>query len=148
MLGMGLKGGASRTLTIALPPPFTQSRLTAAETLSAIDQLLDRYTDAEVAEQLNDLGERTFAGLPFQAMHVSQLRRKHGLKDRYTRLRQAGMLTAEEMARQLGVRIQTIWRWYHDGQIEGARYNDRGSCLFLPPQVRPRRRRRKVTDSK
>src|SRR6266496_3067422 len=45
------KGGASRTLTMALPPPFTQSRLTSAETLSAIDQLLDRYTDTEVAEQ-------------------------------------------------------------------------------------------------
>jgi len=136
------KGGASRTLTIALPPPFTQSRLTSAKTLSAIDQLLETYTDREVAEQLNAQGERSFAGLPFQAMHVSQLRRNHGLKDRYTRLREAGMLSAEELARQLGVRVQTVWRWYHEGQIEGARYNDRGSCLFLPPQVRPRRRRK------
>jgi DNA invertase Pin-like site-specific DNA recombinase len=139
------KGGASRTLMIALPPPFTQSRLTPAETLSAIDRLLDTYTDAEVAEQLNAQGERTFAGLPFHAMHVSQLCRKHGLKDRYTRLREAGMLTAEELAKQLGVRVQTIWRWYHDGQIAGARYNDRGTCLFLPPEVRPHRRRRKAT---
>jgi DNA invertase Pin-like site-specific DNA recombinase len=139
------KGGANRTLRIALPPPFTQSRLTPAETLSAIDRLLDTYTDAEVAEQLNAQGERTFAGLPFQAMHVSQLRRKHGLKDRYTRLREAGMLPAEELARQLGVRVQTIWRWYHDGNIQGARYNDRGTCLFLAPEARPRRRRRKLT---
>jgi hypothetical protein len=37
------KGGATRTLTVPLPPPFTQSRLTPAETLAAIDQLLDTY---------------------------------------------------------------------------------------------------------
>ncbi len=47
------KGGATQTITIALPPPFAQSRLTAPSTLEAIDRLLDEYTDAGVAEQLN-----------------------------------------------------------------------------------------------
>ena len=97
------KGGATRTLTVPLPPPFTQSRLTPAETLAMIDRLLDTSTDAEVAAQLNAQGYRTFAGLPFQATHVSQLRRAHGLKDRWTRLREAGMLTAEEVAASFGV---------------------------------------------
>lgn len=35
------KGGATETITVALPPPFAQSRLTAPETLAAIDRLLD-----------------------------------------------------------------------------------------------------------
>jgi DNA invertase Pin-like site-specific DNA recombinase len=96
------KGGATRPLTVPLPPPFTQSRLTPAETLAAIDQVLDTYTDAEVAVQLNAQGHRTFAGLPFQATHVSQLRRAHGLKDRWTRLRKMGLRTAEEVAAPLG----------------------------------------------
>jgi DNA invertase Pin-like site-specific DNA recombinase len=127
------KGGATHTLTVPLPPPFAQSRLTPPETLAAIDRLLDTGTDAEVADRLNAQGAHTFAGLPFQACHVSALRRAHGLKSRATRLREAGMVSAEELAAQLGVTPQTIWRWYRSNRLCGARYNDRGSCLFLPP---------------
>src|SRR2546421_2529563 len=128
------KGGATQTITVALPPPFAQSRLTAPETLAAIDRLLDEYTDAQVAEQLNQQGYRTFDGLLFHSLHVSQLRRHHGLADRYARLRSQGMLTAEELAHAYGVSAQTIWRWYRQGRIAGTCYNDRGSCLFSPPQ--------------
>jgi hypothetical protein len=128
------KGGAKQTITVTLPPPFAQSHLTSPETLAAIDRLLDEYTDAEVAEQLNQQGYRTFDGLLFHSMHVSQLRRHHGLPDRYMRLRAQGLLTAEELAKNSGVSAQVIWRRYHQGHIVGVRYNDRGSCLFSPPQ--------------
>ncbi len=128
------KGGLTQTITVPLPPPFAQSRLTAPETLAAIDRLLNEYTDAQVAEQLNQQGYRTFDGLLFQSMHVSQLRRHHGLADRYARLRAQGMLTAEELAQRHGVSAQTIWRWYRQGRIAGMCYNDRGSCLFPPLQ--------------
>lgn len=128
------KGGATHTLTVPLPPPFAQSRLTAPETLAELDRLLEHSTDAEVADQLNQQGYRTFDGYLFQCMHVSQLRRHHGIPDRYTRLRARGMLTAEELASHYGVSVQVIWRRYHQGRIGGVRYNDRGSCLFAPPQ--------------
>ena len=128
------KGGATQTIMVALPPPFAQSRLTAPETLAEMDRLLEEHTDAEVAEQLNQRGYRTFDGLLFQSIHVYQLRRHHHIPDRYTRLRAQGMLTAEEWARSLGVSAQVIWRRYHQGRIAGVRYNDRGSCLFSPPQ--------------
>lgn len=137
------KGGAIQTVTVPLPPPFAQSRLTAPSTLAAMDRLLEEYTDAEVAEQLNEQGYRTFDGLLFQGTHVYQLRRHHGLADRYARLRVRGMLTAEELAPSYGVTAQTIWRWYRQGRIAGARYNDRGSCLFLPKASQPL-----LTDSK
>ena len=65
-------------------------------------------------------------------MHVSQLRRHHGLADRYARLRAQGLLTADELAQSYGVTAQTIWRWYRQGHITGLCYNDRGSCLFPP----------------
>src|SRR5947209_2320674 len=133
------KGGATQTITVALPPPFAQSRLTAPSTLEAIDQLLDECTDAQVAEQLNQQGYRTFDGLLFESMHVSQLRRHHGLLDRYARLRAQGMLTADELAYRRGVTAQTIWRWYRQGRIAGVCYNDRGSCLF-PPQEEDQQR--------
>jgi hypothetical protein len=102
--------------------------------LAAIDRLLDEYTDAQVAEQLNQQGYRTFDGLLFQSTHVYQLRRHHGLLDRYARLRARGLLTADELAHHYGVTAQTIWRWYRQGRVAGMCYNDRGSCLFSPPQ--------------
>jgi hypothetical protein len=137
------KGGATQTITVPLPPPFAQSRLTQPETLAAMDRLLEEHTDAEVAAQLNEQGYRTFDGLLFQGTHVYQLRRHHGLADRYARLRARGMLTAGELASSYGVTAQTIWRWYRQGRIAGARYNDRGSCLFLPKASQPL-----LTDSK
>src|SRR5207302_5693471 len=85
---------------------------TAASTLAAIDRLLDEYTDAQVAKHLNQQGYRTFDGLLFHSRHVSELRRHHGLADRYARWRSQGMLTAEELAHAYGVSAQTIWRWY------------------------------------
>jgi len=128
------KGGVTRTLTVPLPPPFAHSRFTPPETLAAIDRLLNEATDAQVAEDLNEHGYQTFEGLPFTASHVSQLRRHHGLVDRYTRLRAQGLRTAEELTEELKVSVQTIWRWYHHGRILGVRYNDRGSCLFRLPE--------------
>lgn len=120
------KGGATQTITVALPLPFAQSRLTAPETLAEMDRLLEEYTDAEVAEQLNQRGYRTFDGLLFQSIHVYQLRRHHHIPDRYARLRAQGMLTAKELASHYGVSAQVIWRRYHQGRIAGACYNDRG----------------------
>jgi hypothetical protein len=131
------KGGATQTITVPLPPPFAQSRLTAPETLAEMDRLLEEYTDAEIAEQLNRQGYHTFDGLPFQRIHVYQLRRHHGLADRFTRLRSRGLLTADELAHSYGVTAQTIWRWYRQGRIVGMCYNDRGSCLFLPQESQP-----------
>jgi hypothetical protein len=137
------KGGATRTLTVPLPPPFTQSRLTPPDTLAAIDRLLDTSTDDEVAVQLSARGFRTFTGLPFQAMHVSQLRRAHGLEDRLTRLRDAGMRPVAEVAARLGVSEQTVWHWYRRGWITGARDHDRGTCVFVPPETATSHSRRR-----
>lgn len=131
------KGGARETITVALPLPLAQSRLTPPETLAAMDRFLNEHTDAEVAEQLNQQGFRTFEGLPFHSTHVYQLRRHHGLPDRYTRLRTQGMLSANELADAYGVTAQTIWRWYRQGRIIGVRYNDRGSSLFPPKESQP-----------
>jgi hypothetical protein len=102
------KGGGTQTITVALPPPFAQSRLTAPETLAAIDRLLDEYSDAQVTEHLNQQGFRTFDGLFFPSMHVSQLCRHHDLADRYARLRSQGMLIAEELASSHSISAQTI----------------------------------------
>jgi hypothetical protein len=131
------KGGATQTIHVPFPPSFAQSRLTAPQTLEMMQQLLHDLTDVQTAEQLNVLGYRTFTGLPFQAAHVAQLRRHHGLTDRYTTLREQGWLTAAEMAARCGISVARVWRRYHHGQLLGAAYNDRGTCLFTFPAATP-----------
>lgn len=133
MAHIRFKGGALQTIQTPLPPPFAQSRLTAPQTLAVMQQLLRELTDAQTAEQLNALGYQTFTGLPFQATHVAQLRRHHGLTERYTTLREQGWLTAAEIAERCGISISSVWRRYRQGRLVGAVYNDRGACLFTYP---------------
>lgn len=126
------KGGATYTLTLPVPLPASQLRRTNSEVLQQIDRLLDDHTDAEVASILNERGVRTYEGHLFTGMKIGELRHKHGLIDRFTRLRRTGMLTLEETAKALGVSTATVKAWKQRGIIRGHAYNDKGQCLFEP----------------
>ena len=123
------KGGATQTITL----PISQGRRSAQEVLTLIDQLLDDYTDAEVAEQLNQRGWRTYEGKLFHATRILSLRRYHQLKDHGTRLRERGLLSASEAAHAYGVCPQTIRDWGRTGRIPMYHADGRGIALFSPP---------------
>ena len=55
------------------------------------------------------------------------------MKSRYERLREAKMLTAEEMAHALHISEGTVKAWHKAGLLRGYAYNDRNGCLFEPP---------------
>jgi len=84
------KGGATETITVAV----SRGRRHPPQLLALIDQLLEDYTDAGAARQLNHLGWRTCNGKPFRAARVLSLRRDHQSKDHGTRLRERGLLSA------------------------------------------------------
>ena len=123
------KGGAKETITIAV----SHGRRSAPQLIAVIDQLLDDYTDAEVAEQLNQRGWRTYEGKPFHARRVLSLRRDYQLKDYGARLRQRGLLVADEAAKAYGVCRQTLMDWGRAGLLPMYRTNDRGMAVFPPP---------------
>ena len=60
------KGGATETITVALNPEHR----TASQLIALIDQLLEDYTDAGVAETLTQRGWRTYKGKLFHARRV------------------------------------------------------------------------------
>jgi len=126
------RGGATETITVAL----SRGRCHPAQLITLIDQLLEDYTDAGVAEQLNQRGWRTFDGNPFHARRVLSLRRDHRLKDHGTRLRERGLLTASEAASAYGVCRATIMDWGRAGVLPTYPINDRGMLLFPPPDER------------
>src|SRR6266849_1680026 len=123
------KGGATQTITI----PISHGRRSAPELIALIDQLLDDYTDAEVAEQLNQRGWRTYEGKPFSAARGLSLRCYQRLKDHGTRLAERGLLSADEAASAYGVCRQTIMDWGRAGLIPMYRTNDHGIAVFAPP---------------
>jgi len=123
------KGGSTETITVAVSRGLRHP----PQLLALIDQLLEDYTDAGVAEQLSRHGWRTFKGKPFDARRVLSLRRDHQLKDHGTRLRERGLLTADEAASAYGVCRQTIMDWGRAGVLPTYRINDHGMVVFPPP---------------
>jgi DNA invertase Pin-like site-specific DNA recombinase len=123
------KGGVQQTITV----PVSRGRRSTPELIALIDQLLDDYTDAEVAEQLNQRGWRTYEGKPFSAARVLSLRRYQQLKTHSTRLAERGLLSAEEAASAYGVCRETLMAWGRAGLLPMYRINDQGTAVFPPP---------------
>lgn len=126
-------GGATTTLQIALPQPAWTVRHTDAAIVREIDQLLEQYTDAEVAAQLNAAGQHSYTGKPFHRLMVSSIRQHHHLADRYSRLRARGLLTGPEIAQRLSVTVDTIERWRDRGLVRAERANDKREWLYHIP---------------
>ena len=126
-------GGATHTLRLPLSKPAWLRRQTSPRVVTAIDTLLDDYTDAETAEQLNDQGFTAGEGGRFHATTVARLRTAYALRTRYARLRARGLLTQAEIAERLDVAPATIKNWRRAGLLVAHRYDDKGQCLFEPP---------------
>jgi hypothetical protein len=132
-----LPAGQTCTLTLPIPPTAAQLRKTPAAAVTAIDELLDRHTHAQIAGILNDRGLTSGEGRPFHRLIIRNIRDEYGLRSREQRLRDAGMLTLTQMAARLGVPAKTVKIWYHAGLITGHPFNDKGQCLYPPPGPNP-----------
>jgi DNA invertase Pin-like site-specific DNA recombinase len=135
--GVRFRGGASRSLRLALAQPAWQLRQTSAAVVAEIDALLDAHTEGEIARMLNARGRVSGEGLPFHACMVRRLRRDYQLKPRYDRLREDGMLTLDETADLLGVSPHTVKIWRRRGLLLAHAYNDKNECLYEHPGDEP-----------
>jgi DNA invertase Pin-like site-specific DNA recombinase len=131
------KGGATRTLVLPLPVPAPILRKTKSNIVEEIDHLLDQHTEDEIADILNERGLRSGCGRPFDRLTVRHVRETYGLKDRFTRLRSAGMLTGEEIASQLGIATGTLKVWRQHGLLRAFRYNCLNEYLYEPLGANP-----------
>ena len=143
-LGVRLRGGATRQLTWVPDPHTSVVYKTSQEVVAEIDRLLNDHTDGEVAKILNERGYRSGYGLAFTPKLVRVVRERYGLKSRYRRLRDRGLLRSDEIAEQLGVGGSTVHKWRKAGLLRGHVYCDAGYCLFEipdpPPTKQPGRR--------
>jgi DNA invertase Pin-like site-specific DNA recombinase len=139
-LHVRFKGGACKTVMVPLPQNAWQQRLTRREVVEEIDRLLDQSHDVEIAAILNERGYRSGKGCLFSASIVARIRSNYGLKNRYDRMREAGLLTVKEMASLLTVTEGTVKTWKNHGMLAAQAYNDKDQCLYNPPGDNPPRK--------
>jgi DNA invertase Pin-like site-specific DNA recombinase len=133
------KGGTTHTLTMPLPLPAYITWQTSPEVVALIDRLLDEHTDDQIAQLLNEQGRRSGKDRSFTRLLVGKIRRGYQLKDRYQRLRKAGMLTQKEMANHLGIDTKTVHGWRKGGLLKAHAYNDKNQYLYEPLDHKPRK---------
>jgi hypothetical protein len=139
-LHLRFKGGATHTLSLPLPGNAWQQRTTAPAVVQAIDQLLAHHTVPEIATQLNARGLRSGEGQAFTAVIVARILTRYHLLPRYDRLRQAGLLTREEMATLLGISQSQVKVWRQQGLLRGHAYTARPDWLYEHPGAHPPRK--------
>ena len=132
-VGVRFKASQTHTFTVTVGPSATEIRRTPPEIITDVDRLLDHHSEAGVAAELNRRGVLSATGQPFNPITINHIRRKHGLKSRFARLREQGLLTLDEMAQTLSVDPYTVKARAARGQIASVVYNDKGQRLYPPP---------------
>ncbi|MFH1314519.1 MAG: recombinase family protein [Candidatus Eisenbacteria bacterium] len=127
------KGGTSTTLELPLPRSAWEERTTPRAVVEEIDVLVNRHTDGQIVEILNQRGLQSGTGRPFSRHIIKGIRRKYGLNSHYDRLRESGMLTLEEIAKRLGVKSCTVKAWRREGLLPSHVCNDKNEFLYEPP---------------
>jgi DNA invertase Pin-like site-specific DNA recombinase len=126
------RGGKSTSLTIDKPKPIALIRKTLPEVVRAVDELLETCTDRQVAARLNEQSYRNWKGQAFTLKKIMLIRRAYHLKSRFERLRECGMLTGDELAKQLGVCTTTVHQWGRAGLLRRHLYGNNYRCLYEP----------------
>lgn len=131
------RGGVTQTLRLPLPLPIGQLRRHRADLVTAVDQLLDQHTDKAIAAILTERGMHSCDGGELHRLMIRNLRLAYGLKSRYERLREAGYLSAEEIAERLDIAVATVKDWRYQGWLEAEAYDDKPRYLYALPSAQP-----------
>ena len=124
------RGGRTQSLAVARPRPMSAVRKTPPQVVALIDELLETGTDRQIAARLNELGHRNWRSEPFTVKKVMLVRRAYALRSRFERLRERGMPTGEEVARQLGVSSSTVHQLGRRGILQRHLYGNNHRCLY------------------
>ena len=137
------KGGKTETLTALNPKSSAQQVKTSPKIVELVDKLLDDHIYPRIADLLNKQGLRPGGSARpgrgdtrFTALRVAYLVHRYGLRSRYDRLRDRGMLTKKEAAARLGIHEATLVNWAEHGIITRHAYNGH-AYLYEAPGPNP-----------
>lgn len=137
------KGGKTETLTAQNPKSSAQQVKTQPMVIELVDKLLDDHIYAEIADILNQKGIRPGgsarqgqADARFTDLRVAYLVHHYGLRPRFDRLRDRGMLTTAEVTARLGICGSTLKRWVEHGLVTRHAYTGQ-AYLYEKPGPSP-----------
>jgi hypothetical protein len=140
------KGGKIQTLTTMSPKSSAQQVKTQPGIVELVDKLLDKHIYSEIAEILTQQGYRPGGSARrgrhdarFTALLVAYLVHRYGLRSRYDRLRERGMLTKREAAARLNIHETTLARWAEHGIVTRHAYNAHYYLYEIPVSNPPRK---------
>jgi DNA invertase Pin-like site-specific DNA recombinase len=140
------KGGKIQTLTTMSPKSSAQQVKTQPGIVELVDKLLDKHIYSEIAELLNEQGHRPGGSARrgrhddrFTTLRVAYLAHRYGLRSRYDRLRDRGMLTKREAAARLNIHETTLTRWAEHGLVTRHAYNAHYYLYEIPAANVPRK---------
>jgi DNA invertase Pin-like site-specific DNA recombinase len=135
------KGGATETLTTPNTKSSAQLVKTQPRIVELVDRLLDDHIYSVIADLLNEQGLRPGGSVRpgrgdtrFTASNVAYLVHRYGLRSRYDRLRDRGLLTKAEAAARFGIHESTLARWADHGIVTRHAYNAH-AYLYEAPGV-------------
>jgi uncharacterized Rmd1/YagE family protein len=134
-LHIRFKGGTTQTRNLPLPQKAYQSWQTDPKVVTLIDELLNDFTNRQIADRLNAQGLTSGKGGAFTRMTVYNICQSYDLQSRFQRLRDKGLLTNQEMRKALGVTSRTVEVWRRRGVLIGYAFDDRGGHLYEPLQA-------------
>lgn len=116
-------GGITTHVGVRVPGVGFHTNVTCEEIVNDVRTMAEAgMTDRQIANTFLRRGDRTATGLPFSVARVRALRRKHAIAAAEGRDEPPGgesTLTAKQAAEALGVTIQTVLRWLHQGLLRG-----------------------------
>jgi DNA invertase Pin-like site-specific DNA recombinase len=137
------KGGKTEILTTQNPKSSAQQVKTQQRVVELVDRLLDDHVYSEIADILNEKAirpggsaRRGQAGARFTDLRVAYITHQYGLRSRYDRLRDRGMLTNAEITAQLGICESTLKRWVRHGLVVRHAYSGQ-AYLYEKPGPNP-----------
>jgi len=150
------KGGQTEILTTQNPKSSAQQVKTQQTVIELVDKLLDDHVYSEIADILNQKGirpggsaRRGKADLRFTDLRVAYLIHQYGLRSRFDRLRDRGMLTKAECAARLGICESTLNRWVRRGLVARHAYSGQAYLYEAPgpnPPIKQCSRWNRLTD--
>jgi hypothetical protein len=111
--------------------------VTPQSVITEIDRLLNAHSYDAIARDLNARGVVSGYGNAFTGRMIARLAMSYGLKSRFRRLRDEGMLTLDEMAQRIGIRTAQVKIWRAAGLLRAHRCNDKNEYLYEDPGPNP-----------
>jgi DNA invertase Pin-like site-specific DNA recombinase len=115
-------GGATSDVVVDLPPPYPDQVRYPAATIARIRDLAQRLSDAQIAAQLNEDGERTRHGAPFAAKIIGWIRSRYRISA--AECKQDGALTVQQVATRFGVSNGVVYYWISRRVIAARKVNE------------------------